>query len=117
MDTGAGRARPEQHQPQHNRGPRQHSPSAAGRHVYSSISILFPRHFRSQGAAGARDRGGAGLSLTPVSAGSLLSPGFVPCQRGSVASHPFPLLLGPFWTVPRPEAASHGAHGLARAPQ
>lgn len=77
MDAGTGRARPEQPQSQQDRGPSQHSPSAAGRHVYSSISILFPRHFRSQGAVGPRDRGGVGPGRSAVTAARLLSPRFV----------------------------------------
>lgn len=57
MDAGAGRARPEQQQPQHGRDPPQRSRRAAGRHVYSSISILFPRRFRGQGGGHVTGRG------------------------------------------------------------
>lgn len=91
MDAGAGRARPEQCQPQHDRGPRQRSPSAAGRHVYSSISILFPRHFRGQGAvAGSRDRGGAGRGCRSL----LSAPGLPRHSRSSPASGVCPLSPG-----------------------
>lgn len=50
MDAGSDRTHAEQRQPQHS-----HSKSggkAAGRHLYSNISILFPRHFRERGALG-----------------------------------------------------------------
>lgn len=103
MDAGAGRARPEQRQPQHDRGPRQRSPSAAGRHVYSSISILFPRHFRGQGAvAGSRDRGGAGLPLPPVSAGSAPSQPLLSRQRGLSPVTGGLWLLSPFLSLQGP---------------
>lgn len=64
MDAGSDRTHAEQRQPQHS-----HSKSggkAAGRHLYSNISILFPRHFRERGALGRHvTRGGRGCVGRP----------------------------------------------------
>lgn len=73
MDAGSGRTRTEQRQPQHH-----HSKSggkAAGRHLYSNISILFPRHFRERGALGrSRDQRWAGLLGTHPAGGPASRP-------------------------------------------
>lgn len=103
MDAGAGRAGPEQQQPQRDRDPPQRSPTAAGRHVYSSISILFPRHFRGQGGGHVTGRGRPALLSPPgppVTGAGLPSPATVSRRRRFSPS------LEPFWAlpaVPRPE--------------
>lgn len=73
MDAGSGRTRAEQRESQHH-----HSKSgekAAGHHLYSNISILFPHHFRERGALGRlRDQRWAGLLGTHPAGGPASRP-------------------------------------------